>query len=364
MHNPPSHSPPQPGRDRLLFIDAMRGFAAVAVLLFHSLNNFRAPDALPGVLHWLRFFTEYGYLGVNVFFALSGWCIAQRVRSAIRRHESPGVFLVERGLRIFPTYWAALFITIGAECASALVRGLPITSVLPTSAIAWWGEMTLTQPYLGTNAIVMVSWSLVFELGFYVIAAGALAVRRQFGLSWPAALLVGGLLCLWPFSPWQPTLGLVLDRWPDFFAGIIAWSAVQAGSRRALLIGAIALIVLGVFEVAVLSNWTGLASIGTALLLLPIRQLMLIPTAVIAPLARIGVFSYSLYLLHVTVMSPFQNLCQRWVDSGTNAFIAVWLASLVFSLIASWLLYRFCELPAEHWRKSLKFNTRLQVAPA
>ncbi|MBW7895542.1 MAG: acyltransferase [Opitutaceae bacterium] len=354
----PPTSTSQSQAHRWELIDALRGVAAIVVLLFHSLNNFKGDDALPAALGLLRWFTEYGYLGVNVFFALSGWCIAQRVHNAFRRDESTWAFLLERGLRIFPTYWIALAVTLALQTASAAVRGLPPSLALPPTAQAWLGDIALLQPYLHTPVALMVSWSLVYELGFYVIATGVLALRRKMEFHTSLALTVGALLCLWLVSPWQPQVGYVLGRWPDFFAGVIAWSAVRAGSVGARRNGLIALCALGVFQWIATASWIGIAAIGTGLILLFVQTLERITISAVPVLARVGVLSYSLYLIHVSVMSPVQNLAQRWIPSGSTAFILVWLGSLAAAGIAAWLLYHWGEKPIEAWRKSLDLSRK------
>ena len=131
----------------------------------------------------------------------------------VRRGESAPVFLLERALRIFPTYWAALAAALLLRLAAAAMHPAAWDAGLPHGATEWIGEILLLQPYLGTPGFLMVSWTLVFELGFYVLAAGALVARRR---NMPSAGLValGALLCAWPWSRWQPAALLVLGRWP------------------------------------------------------------------------------------------------------------------------------------------------------
>jgi peptidoglycan/LPS O-acetylase OafA/YrhL len=336
----------------MTMVDALRGFAALAVLFFHSLNAFDSPDALHPALRLVRSLTEYGYLGVSIFFVLSGWCIAQRLQTAVRRNESASVFMIERTLRIYPTYWAALLVTLAVRTAAANIRHRAGLADLPAGTTAWLGDLLLLQPYFGTTAYVMVSWSLVYELGFYLLAALALvAHRRAIQSSW--LMLAGGLICLWPLSPWQPTALLVLGRWPDFFAGVIAWRAAGDGRAGAIVAGFAALLLLGLMLPGGFASPLRLTSIATASLLLAVVAAGGQSAAAWEFWARIGSFSYSLYLIHVTVLSPFMNLAGRWIVSSSAAFALVWLAALALAVAAGWSLNRWCEAPVERWRKSL-----------
>jgi peptidoglycan/LPS O-acetylase OafA/YrhL len=65
----------------------------------------------------------------------------------------------------------------------------------------------------------------------------------------------------------------------------------------------------------------------------------------------LGAVSYSLYLAHVTVLSPFVNLSQRAISPGSIAFIGVWLIAVPLSLLAWWLMHRWVEAPVERWPK-------------
>jgi peptidoglycan/LPS O-acetylase OafA/YrhL len=69
-------------------------------------------------------------------------------------------------------------------------------------------------------------------------------------------------------------------------------------------------------------------------------------------LARVGVFSYSLYLVHVTVLSPFLNLAQRFVPPSNTTFILCWTAAVAAAFGAGWILHHCVEAPAERWRKA------------
>ena len=289
---------------------------------------------------------------MSVFFALSGWCIAQRLQTAVLHGESASLFLLERGLRIFPTYWAALLVTLTIRLAATAWRHGPGLADLPSGLVAWFGDVLLVQPYLGTSAYVMVSWSLVYELGFYLLAACALAAHR-WNVRGAWLLVLGGLLCLWPLVHWRPTALLVLGRWPDFFAGVVAWRAARDGRRIAVIAGFGALLLLLWMHPLGITDPIGLTAVVTAALLLSASFGGLKLPRALGPLAHVGAYSYSLYLIHVTFMSPFMNLTGRTVTSHSTGFLLVWFAAVALAVAGGWALHHGCEAPVERWRKNL-----------
>jgi peptidoglycan/LPS O-acetylase OafA/YrhL len=136
------------GISRMRVIEMARGLACVWVVLLHSLEAF-PPTALFPMLRGLQHFTGVGWLGVHVFFAISGWCIAERVAGARRRWEPAWHFLRERCLRIYPTYWAALGILLGLRLVAMPFNGTGLVRNLPVGGRAWAADLLLLGPYLG-----------------------------------------------------------------------------------------------------------------------------------------------------------------------------------------------------------------------
>ena len=93
-----------PKSDRLVEIDALRGVAALAVVLFHYTTRFTELFK-PGTLPTISF--PGGHYGVNLFFIISGFVIFMTLEKTAR----PLDFVVSRFSRLFPAYWAAIFLT-------------------------------------------------------------------------------------------------------------------------------------------------------------------------------------------------------------------------------------------------------------
>ena len=302
---------------------------------------------------WFGFASQWGWLGVHVFFAISGWCIAERFSKGHVKGESGFHFAIERVLRIYPTYWAALIVAILIHLAAAPFNSGLLANAAPNGLSGWLSSSLILEPYFGRDSFLLVSWSLVYELGFYLCAAIALeATRRRLGTG-PFVFLAGSLLCFAPWAaqrisaPWR-----VLEMWPDFFAGVAAWWASRRGSRT----GGYGLLVL---MVAAVAFWPGYGGIGrisavvTALILAFVWKwdADLSKSKWMRPMIWAGGLSYSLYLIHVPLVSAFENLLGRWVHSSSNWFILVWVLAMALAIAGATMLNRLVELPAERWRR-------------
>jgi peptidoglycan/LPS O-acetylase OafA/YrhL len=133
---------------RVMSLDAIRGIAALAVSLFHY-----------GLF-------SFGYLGVELFFLLSGF-----VLTLPSRHGSLRDFVVARCIRLYPAYWVCLAVT----CSAALVAGERV------SLVDIGANATMLTALLGRRYIDGVYWSLTEELVFYGLVgmAGAYSARRN-----------------------------------------------------------------------------------------------------------------------------------------------------------------------------------------
>src|SRR5437773_2711368 len=117
--------------ERLLSIDALRGLAALGVVLYHAIQQTKEPIA-PGVLKWtallIQFVSGYGYVGVFLFFVISGFCIHlqwARARAAGATGEIRfRAFWKRRIRRLYPPYLIALALFL---LIAALTTGLSVT---------------------------------------------------------------------------------------------------------------------------------------------------------------------------------------------------------------------------------------------
>ena len=173
MSTTPRITPPSDHRDRL--IDGMRGASALGVMLYH----FNVGSYYPELSVWHRL-TSYGYLGVAVFFVLSGYCIGQ---SWLRRPDAGGFFR-QRFRRIYPAYLASVAFIVLCALVRKQLGGTNDVARLPLRPKDVLAVLTLcTEPASTVRTMNWVYWSLTYEVFYYLVMGMVLwvpaAARRR-----------------------------------------------------------------------------------------------------------------------------------------------------------------------------------------
>ena len=134
--------------DLLVALDLIRFFAAMAVVLYHY-------TAREGFQDFSAFanFTKFGYLGVPLFFIISGYVIALSAKN-----RTPIEFAVSRFVRLYPAFWCGIVFTVIVTGYFAGVR---------FDAITILANATMLNDYLNIANIDGVYWTLQAELKFY-----------------------------------------------------------------------------------------------------------------------------------------------------------------------------------------------------
>jgi len=149
-------------------LDAWRGIACLWVLLFHasSITGVMFPDLFRTPLFVL------GSRGVQMFFVISGYCIASAAGSAARRRHGFWQFMQARFRRIYPAYWCAFLLSAVLAAAAAL---LVASGHLQSSYLKDHDPLTegwlytaanigLLQAPLHQSYLLIVSWTLCYQI--------------------------------------------------------------------------------------------------------------------------------------------------------------------------------------------------------
>lgn len=147
-------------------IQILRFIAASAVVAFHAAEGFGvrhpATHAFP--------LAKYGYLGVDLFFVISGFIIHLVASS----HEANWrLFLCRRVLRVVPLYWTCTIVMFAL--LTLLGRGVPpsVSSLVSSLFFVAW----TTRP--GGTPLIYLGWSLEYEAFFYLLVAAGLAISKK-----------------------------------------------------------------------------------------------------------------------------------------------------------------------------------------
>ena len=147
-------------------VEALRGIAATAVVLYHAARHFDknyGPSALQGVF-------QFGHAGVDLFFVISGFIILFVHFDDVGRPDRIWHYLGRRLTRLLPVYWVAVALTIAASQVGGHATGL--------RDIAW---AILPVP-ISTEPLLGVAWTLQYEFIFYA-AFAVLIMNRAAGLA-------------------------------------------------------------------------------------------------------------------------------------------------------------------------------------
>jgi peptidoglycan/LPS O-acetylase OafA/YrhL len=337
-------------------LDHWRGIAVLWVLLFHGFGTTYKISLHP-IVETIKAIAAPGWLGVHFFFVISGYCISASVYRLNQKQEGASVFLKQRFWRLVPTYWLALLFTVGLNLISMPFNKVPLDTVLPSSWQIWISNILLIQPYLGAASYVVVYWTLVVEIGFYLITAGLMVVCDQVGLK-PALMLglfLGIVSALLP--PSFKVIGAI-GLWCEFLCGVLLFGALLAKAQnrvfqhRFMLLLIVLLGMLGVWVDQTLQTkdvWFS-ALFAIALYLLYPLDRKIASFKWLKWLQVAGLMSYSLYLLHVPIQGRIINLGSRFIHPESISFLLLQMLGWGAAIAASYWFYRTVEKPLNQWR--------------
>jgi exopolysaccharide production protein ExoZ len=313
-----SNRPPNRPAGEFLSLDLWRGLACLWVVLRHvaseSFAANRAVAAVPGFG-----FMALGYLGVPIFFVISGYCIANAGFNVLARGLGFRSFAAARIRRIMPPYLASislillskLTLTLLLHCGLLGPRQNPLASLYTGGFTYFFSNITLTQLLFHQAFTSRVAWTLCYEMAFYLIVAlfiplaktphALIALLNAFTLLTLFALLASPHLTPYP-----------LDLWPQFGFGVLLFSVLKTRSSSrwiaCLLILTTTAIFLSVCNIPIGSlsqprlPFIVSAAFAISLFFLYPLDAAITRSALGRALIAVGRFSFSLYLIHLLVI--------------------------------------------------------------
>lgn len=348
-------------------IQVLRGWAVVLVVVYHA--NLGGLGA--------------GYLGVDVFFVVSGFLITSLVARGIQRGDfSLPDFYFRRAKRLLP----AAYVVFG--CAALLSPWLlnqqelhdfiwqVLGAVTFTANVILWQQ---TGYFDGASELkpLLHTWSLALEEQYYLLLPALLLLLRQ--RRWLSVLAVTAIgsfaLCLWtvahmpsaafyllPTRAWELLIG-------SLGALIVLRSDQMSNPQTAPWIRAVnwlympsigCLMLVPVFSFGGPHPGLGALAVCVATLVVILRRDTNLGTRRPARwLADVGDYSYSLYLVHWPVLALLRN---AYVGPGADMPTEVRLGAVVLSFAFAYALFRFVEDPVR--RTYVKPSGRLLVGCA
>lgn len=308
-------------------IQLARAIAALMVVYFHSYMGLRAFEDASAVA--LPFLTQYGFLGVNLFFIISGFIVGLVTD---KPHFSAAQFFIKRVFRIYPIF----LLFFGAQVLLAHFD-YTMFARLPSSTGEWLANLAIVP--MKQEPVYAVAWSLEHELLFYLAAMIVVPLAGVRGLT--VVTLLAGIAGQVIKPDWD--YHLLSGHQFEFAAGL----AIYLVRKRLPTLGVIAPLVVSVaayaadiyLNVAYASLLAG-AALFACLLNLPAGFV----EKRLGFLVTIGDASYSLYLGHWLVLGAATVVAWRfplpaWCAEPYRAAI------IAVSVIVSLLVYQCVEKP-------------------
>jgi peptidoglycan/LPS O-acetylase OafA/YrhL len=364
---------------RFTYIDSLRGLAALWVVFYHLWNRFYPHLSTQGHLlptgpptnigSALAFFIfGFGYSGVTLFFVLSGLCIHLPQARREQLHVSLREFASRRFWRLYPAYIASILFSI---IALAIPKLLLVATKHSLEPFNWWTEVRgadavisacFLQPFwpksLDFNGVY---WTLIFEIQFYIAYPLLLWCLKKSSLVLVGfALLISEIyFALFPF-PMQCFFPVKYFEW---FLGVIAAEALLrnpkwASSTILTLCAVIGFVggVFSVFEPNLYPFRDLLFAIGYfgLLLLVAKSRSLLMRVFNWRVLTGLGIFSYSLYLVHVPIIDLVWGGLDRMKFVSPQWLHLLSLISIPISILVAYVFYWLFERPfLRPWQKKL-----------
>jgi peptidoglycan/LPS O-acetylase OafA/YrhL len=368
-------------KDKLFGLDFLRALAITMVLFFHILVLFPHPE-------WLASVAKFGWIGVDLFFALSGFLIASQLFAKIVEDKKISYkdFFIKRFFRIVPAYLTVLILYISFPVLWE--RGAPAPP---------WKFLTFTQNIgldLRTQGAFSHAWSLCVEEQFYLffpvilitliyfnaVKKGFIILISLFVLGFLARLYAWNVL-VFPFSG-TDLFGVYWQEWiyyPTYarldgllvgisIAGIFSFKPeikarlIKYGNLS-LFVGLIVLtaayfICLNERSFSLCLFGFPMVDIGCGFLVLgAVSSSSIIYNFKSYVVSTIAMLSYSIYLIHKIIIHVTQEEFFKFdIAKESNLMMVI---SLVTTALAAYLLHVIIEKPFMKYRVHLLPSTHL-----
>jgi exopolysaccharide production protein ExoZ len=338
-------------------IQVLRGLAAISVVLYHLPiieKKYSGGDT------WLPQLLETGRSGVDLFFVISGFIMFTITQPYLGGGMKSREFLWRRFVRIYPNYWFYLFITL----AVFLVQPAYVNASQGSKFNFLHSFLLLPSE---TLPLLLVAWSLTFEVFFYCVFAVLLKFRQRTMMvclvGWLLFLVIANLFI--QVKP-QPLIELLISPYPveficgAFAAWLVSKQIIQRKTTVLLsVVSALIIILLPYLYQHYYGGgyFSGRRALMQMLIFGPAYSVILLAMVSLEKLYKVnfpkllvvlGDVSYTLYLSQLLVMGAIGRLWAAWFQyPGTmidNLLVCalILVALIVYSLLA----YKYIERPS------------------
>ena len=350
--------------ERIPELDGLRGLAVLMVMAYHSFAYEMVREQWGGFTRILVWVTNLGWLGVDLFFVLSGFLITGVLLRTRQHARYLSNFYWRRALRILPLYFLVLLV-IGL-CYANAGRFVLLSAFFLANLVSLFGVPLVYGPL----------WSLAVEEHFYLFWPWVVRALTPWRLTWLAAGIAltqpvvrglgfitktdiyyftwfrldglawgAWLACLFFLSEKPKQVGRKVARWAWGVAALLSFSVIPFGLlSRQRLMGAMLL-----FSVAqlVFLGLLGAALAGQGATVTGILR--------VAWLRQCGVWSYCLYLIHLMLLQAFDwvSLQNGWGARSVSYYFLRASIALPVAFFTARFSFQYFESPILQWSHSV-----------
>jgi peptidoglycan/LPS O-acetylase OafA/YrhL len=343
---PATSSAPRKVVDRVPELDLLRFIAATSVVIYHLMTGpiiGGRPDY--DYLGIGQAFFQFGFLGVHLFFMLSGFVILWSSES-----RTAGQFVLSRIARLYPSFWVCMLLT-----ATVLVA---LGSKSAPSARTVLVNLTMIPTQLGATAVDGVYWTLWVELRFYLLVFVVLITRTmQHVERWITVWLIACILANLGLAPRWLEFAAMAQLAPFFISGCLFYLIRSRGPSFLRLSAATASCVL--CAVDAVRDQSGFIHgtrypVGTmtsvvivcAIIAFHLAMLVIALKPQILPASRwwyiLGSLTYPLYLIHNMVAKALGVVFDGRMPFGVSLAIRLAIVYGIASIVAALIERRGC----------------------
>ena len=361
MSSPSSRTP---------LIDMVKGLACMVIVWHHlafygPMSDIAQPLA-PQLMTWLY---DYGRMAVQVFLVLGGYLAAASLApQGVARFDQAGLTIARRFVRLVVPYAVALLLTV---VAAAMVRPFMDHASVPDepTLAQLLANALLLQDIVGESALSAGVWYVAIDFQLFALTvllwAGVRALpgdwaRRHAARLGQGAVVLGAAASLWGFNRLPE-----LDMWAVYFFGAYALGMLACWAVRAPRAwGWLGVIVaLGGVALAIEPRGRIAVALATALFVVVALRGGGLQSgggaALLAPLARLGQMSYSIFLVHFAVCLLVNAVVSGlWPASPVVNALGMVLA-FALSLAAGRQLYLRVERHVPSWTTAVRWQVGL-----
>ena len=361
----PLKTTPRTNKIHFQFIDGLRAFAALWVILFHSVIDAdksisQFTNTLPQWFVHIVF--ERGGLGVAVFFVMSGFLVGlsrQETQFDFARFKN---FIVRRLVRLSPAYYVSIVITLAIGFIAAYAKSEQFAPLgYPLSFPRLIAHLFYLQDILKLHNINDVYWTLCLEVQSYLVFGIlfwlAQRIDSHWKINWGRVIVFVPSATLAAFYPigiftYQGRATIFLPLWYSFMLGIFAYWTYRKQLNPWFFYFYVAILVFA--GIANSSDFAIVSSIIAVLLLEVARANRMQQLLNWQWLQFVGKISYSLYLTHTPILGGvYWIVFKLFNHSVWSEFLALILAIAACIAFAT-LIWQIIEKPSIQWSKKLK----------